>query len=281
MNSVGEVFVETSSSGEVSKAARDYAATRMAELVAIAHRRVLFARSKLVHAPDPAVEKPCRVDGVLDVDGTLLRSTGVAPEMSEAIDVMHNRLRDRIERLNERQDLERHRPLSLHAQPGEWRHQNLPTERPRFLDRSIGERDVVRRKPLGQEELTVEEAAWDMHQLDYDFFLFPELHTSIDSLLYRSTDGLCLSQLAAGSEPPPTGVLEVTLDESRPPRLRINDAVEWLDAYADPFVFFAEWNTGRGAVLYRRYDGNYGLLGPLGSEQAASGETPETHGSAP
>jgi acyl dehydratase len=37
-------------------------------------------------------------------------------------------------------------------------------------------------------------------------------------------------------------------------------AVAHLDLAGDPFVFHLDPATGRGRVLYRRYDGNYGLI---------------------
>ena len=35
-----------------------------------------------------------------------------------------------------------------------------------------------------------------------------------------------------------------------------------LDEGDEPFVFFAEPDTSRGQVLYRRFDGHYGLITP-------------------
>ena len=37
-------------------------------------------------------------------------------------------------------------------------------------------------------------------------------------------------------------------------------AVEHLDLAGDAFVFHLDPGTGRGRVLYRRYDGHYGLI---------------------
>ena len=40
------------------------------------------------------------------------------------------------------------------------------------------------------------------------------------------------------------------------------EAVERLDVDVEPFVFFVEPESGRGNVVYRRYDGHYGLITP-------------------
>ena len=42
----------------------------------------------------------------------------------------------------------------------------------------------------------------------------------------------------------------------------MEEALERLDAGGEPFVFFCDTDTGRGAVAYLRYDGHYGLIRP-------------------
>ncbi|MEV4143838.1 sigma 54 modulation/S30EA ribosomal C-terminal domain-containing protein [Amycolatopsis sp. NPDC049691] len=44
------------------------------------------------------------------------------------------------------------------------------------------------------------------------------------------------------------------------PRLTAEAAGERLDALELPFLFFRDSGTERGAVLYLRYDGHYGLV---------------------
>jgi sigma 54 modulation/S30EA-like ribosomal protein len=47
--------------------------------------------------------------------------------------------------------------------------------------------------------------------------------------------------------------------------LTVGQAVERLDATELPYRFFRDAGTHRGAVLYRRYDGHYGLITPAES----------------
>ncbi|MET0883622.1 MAG: sigma 54 modulation/S30EA ribosomal C-terminal domain-containing protein, partial [Acidimicrobiales bacterium] len=47
-----------------------------------------------------------------------------------------------------------------------------------------------------------------------------------------------------------------------PPTETVEEALERLDAGGEPFVFFCDADTGRGAVAYLRYDGHYGLIRP-------------------
>ena len=50
------------------------------------------------------------------------------------------------------------------------------------------------------------------------------------------------------------------------PVLRLDEAEERLDVGHEPFVFFVDAASGRGHVLYRRYDGHYGLIVPIDEE---------------
>jgi hypothetical protein len=109
---------------------------------------------------------------------------------------------------------------------GEWRHSDLPGHRPEFHPRAVAEREVRRVKSLAPTQLTPEQAALEMTALSYDFFLFHDATSGADSLLYRAAE----------------------------------EAVVRLNGSDDRFVFFSEPPSGRGAVLYCRYDGHYGLL---------------------
>ena len=50
--------------------------------------------------------------------------------------------------------------------------------------------------------------------------------------------------------------------EHAPPTLDLDEAIERIGVDGERFVFFANSATGRGNVLYRRYDGHYGLIAP-------------------
>ena len=61
---------------------------------------------------------------------------------------------------------------------------------------------------------------------------------------------------------PATESVEVVLEPEAAPTLALDEAVEWLDVAGEPFVFFGDRDTGRAKVVYRRYDGHYGLVEP-------------------
>ena len=111
---------------------------------------------------------------------------------------------------------------------------------------------------------TLEEAAAELVLLDYDFHLFTERSTGQDSTIYRTPGGYQLAM--ADPKPGRLGPLpgSVTVSLLPAPRLTVQEATGRLDAAGQPFTFFVDARTGRGSLVYHRYDGHYGLLVPAG-----------------
>jgi RNA polymerase-binding transcription factor DksA len=234
---------------------------------------VLHVRVKLANAPDPAVERPALAQAALDVNGQLVRAHVAAHTMTEAVDLLEERLRDRLAHRAERAKALHH--LTVGSEPGEWRHGQRPTQRPARYDRPPGERQVVHHKSYSLGELTVDEAAFDMDMLDNDFHLFRELATGDDALLHRRPDGRYgLRRLRASPLTAAGAVVEVEVETDPAPSLTLDEALEWLQATDEPFVVFADAVTGRGNVVYHRYDGHYGLITP--ADEAAPPTEPAT-----
>ena len=55
---------------------------------------------------------------------------------------------------------------------------------------------------------------------------------------------------------------EIRVVEAPAPEMTEEEAADRLDSSHEPFVFYKDISTGRGAVLYRRYDGHYGVVEP-------------------
>ncbi len=255
------VAVALVAKGDVGEDAKAKVRSEVARTLRRLDEPVLFARATLAVEPDPARARPAVAGVTLDVDGDLVRAEVAAPTLPEAIDRLGHRLVDRLEhRARQREDL--HRWAGL-AEPGEWRHGDLATERPPFYDRPVEERQLVRHKTFAIGELTPDEAAFDMDLLGYDFYLFTDLASGLDALLERTPEGslrmVRLEPSDAGGEPT-AETIEVA--EAPVPVLTLGEAIERLDAGGEPHVFFASATTGRGNVLYRRYDGHYGLITP-------------------
>jgi hypothetical protein len=69
--------------------------------------------------------------------------------------------------------------------PHEWRHGSEPTRRPGYFPRPVEERSIILRKSFALTTESVDEAAFEMESMDYDFHLFNDTATGLDSVIYR------------------------------------------------------------------------------------------------
>jgi hypothetical protein len=258
--SSGKVTLTTSSQGNVSSDAIDYARQRIGQLTKLIDEPILFARIKLSMVADPARTRPAIAQASFDVNGRLLRAHVAAHEMLEAVDLLQRRLADKIaHRAEHVEALRRHN--RGRAEPGEWRHGDLPSVQPEYFDRPVEQRQLVRHKAFVAAEENIDEAIFEMDQLDYDFHLFHDIDTGQDSLLQRLPDGAYrILHLHPARRPASMSENEIVVDDTPAPTLTVEQAIEHLNVNGTRFVFFADPVTGRGNVVYRRYDGHYGLI---------------------
>ncbi len=247
--------------GEIPGEAGPYARKRLGSVVENIADPVLYTRVKLTQSTDPARDRPAVAQVTVDVNGDLVRAHVAGHTMLEAIDLLRGRLTDQLEHRHERQRTRHRRPEA--SAPGEWRHGDRPTERPRHFDRPVDERRLLQHKSYVIDEVTPDEAAFDLEQLDFDFYLFRELATGQDALIERTGDGAYrLTRLdGSATDPGPTAVA-LTVAAHPAPVLDLDQAQDHLAVGGEPFVFYADAATGRGHVLYLRYDGHYGLVAP-------------------
>ena len=247
--------------GEVDPDAVDYARRRLGDVEDRVSAPVLFERLTLTMAPDPARQRPAVAEIMVDVDGTPVRAEVAATTMREAVDLLERRLRDRRDHRMER--LEASRRLDQPAGAGEWRHATPPAERPEYFDRPVEDRRVVARTAWSGDELIPDEAVFDLEMLDWDFELFRDLASGDDAVVARLPDGgYALARLHGDAAPMPPTWAPVTLVITPAAVLDTAEAIERLDAGGERYVFYSDRDTGRGRVVYRRYDGHYGVVGP-------------------
>ncbi|MFB9905415.1 ribosome hibernation promotion factor [Allokutzneria oryzae] len=244
----------------------DYARDKIGALLHLAHRPVLFARVRVSRHGDPAVSRPVVAQANLDVNGRLVRAQAVGESSWEAVDRLEARLRHRLERVA--RHWEAHPGGRRSPEPHEWRHEFEPTHRHRWFPRPEGEREIMRHKSFTLPRCTIDDAALDMGMLDYDFHLFTEVGTGQDSVLYRAgATGYRLAQLTPpGPHELSPFQLPLTVSTQPAPALTTGEAVARLNLLGQPFLFFLDADRGRGAVLYHRYDGHYGLITPADEE---------------
>lgn len=243
--------------GHVSAHAVSYAEDKVREVMEYAPAPVLYARLALAHDESQALASAAVAKATLDVNGQPVRAHVASATVPEAADLLKERLRRGLDALGQRRQTRR---LDTgESGEGEWRHGDLPTDRPDYFPRPREEREIVRHKTWTLDELTAEEATLDLDVLDLDWLLFTELHTGADAVIERAGDGYRLR--LSGDDLPPTDDLAFPVQVvSGVPTRSVEQAVDDLDVGDLPFVFFIDDASDRGAVVYRRYDGHYGLV---------------------
>ncbi|HEX2851269.1 MAG TPA: sigma 54 modulation/S30EA ribosomal C-terminal domain-containing protein [Acidimicrobiales bacterium] len=249
-------------SHDIDAAEVDRAVAMVQALAPLARAPVLHAGVRLTMSRDPAVVRPASASATLDANGTVVRATVTAASVHEAVDLLKYRLHERLTRLLRHDD---HRRREVAAPPeGEWRHDGAVPPPGAWFDRPPEDRRVVRRKTYEPQETTVEEALFDLEVLDHDFHLFRDLATGQSAVIARVADGYELRRFAP-ADVPVAAQTPVALHPNGSVRLRLGDAVERLNTSGERFVFFHGPDAPDGALLYRRYDGHYGLVEPSSS----------------
>lgn len=247
--------------GPVPGSVRDEAASMVEKLASMAPRPIIFARVKATVDEDRNPDENSIVQGTIDVSGSLIRAEAAAETPSQALRILEQRLERRLNRLAERREQQNERPPS--TPEGEWRRGDLPSRRPGYYDRPPEEREIIRRKSYPDDEtVSIDEAVFDLDVLDYRFFLFTDAADGMSSIVYEDDDGVVLRRID-GSRPAENEVrVEVEVNETPAPSIGVEQAIDRLNISNEPFIFFEDADEGTAGVLYRRYDGHYGLVRP-------------------
>ncbi|UGT60838.1 sigma 54 modulation/S30EA ribosomal C-terminal domain-containing protein [Nocardia asteroides] len=131
-------------------------------------------------------------------------------------------------------------------------------------------RPIVRGKQCLLLDGTVAEAAAILDAMDYEAYLFVDAETGEDAVVHWVDGvgaGLIRQRCTRPAPSPMTGPLQVgalTVRTSTEPApvLTKAAAAHRLCRAGLPFLFFTDTATGRGALLYRRYDGDLTLVTP-------------------
>ncbi|MFD4660647.1 HPF/RaiA family ribosome-associated protein [Kitasatospora sp. NPDC058444] len=236
--------------GEVTLAAPDYARTKLLAVLERLDEPVLAVRVKLTQEPNHAVARPSTAQATLDLNGRPVRAHVAATTMQEAVDLLQDRLNARIARVRA------HRHHRHHTERPAARHEHRPQRR--ALDSE--ERRVVRHKTYSLARQTTWAAVFELEAMDYDFHLYTDAHTGCDSVVHHDGETGAYRIVSAGTAPEAEPGISVSTHAV--PELSVAGAAARLDLGGLPFVFFTNSETGRGNVLYHRYDGHYGVITP-------------------
>ncbi|GAA4552727.1 sigma 54 modulation/S30EA ribosomal C-terminal domain-containing protein [Pseudonocardia xishanensis] len=233
---------------------------------ALRHARgpVLHATVRIGRHPDPAARPPVLAEATVDVDGHPVRARAHAATEAEALDLLQYRLRVRLvrDRHHRAAHWEDRRGEQPSGETHEWRHGQDAGPRPPFFPRPPEERRIIRHKTFSVGPVDLDEAAFDLEVLDHDFHLFTEAGTGQEGVLYPSPEGLRLALVDPRPEDLAPHAVGVTVSPQPAPVLTTDEACERLGILGVPFLFHLDADRGRGALVYRRYDGHYGLITP-------------------
>ena len=148
--------VSVSSRGDVDEQSKDYAREKISRVAAYTDAPILVASVKLHQEPNPSQARPAMAEAVLDVNGRPVRAHVAASAMEEAIDLLEDRLKRRLDRYRGRREAARR---SAGVEDIAWHHGDGPTQRPTYFNRPIDERELVRHKTFALEPMSVDDAA--------------------------------------------------------------------------------------------------------------------------
>lgn len=253
------INVEVTSRGEVSEHARQQAREKVAALETSAKGPVLGARVVLTQMNNPRIPQRAQAEAEIDLQGRLIRARSSSASMDAAVDDVAERLQRHLRRYTERLITQEREPAE--PPPGEWSHRAWSPPPHATFPRPVGERQIIRRKSFAFGPMTVDQAADALEDLDHDFFLFHDSTTGCDAVLYWRDDGLlALIEPRSAKLAEDRGPIFEQSRFSTP--IELDAAVREMNAVEHRFLFFENATTGRGNVIYRRYDGHYGLIEP-------------------
>ena len=195
-------------------------------------------------SPRPAV---AQVNAL--VGGSPLRAQVSASDLDSVVASLHERL-----------------GAQLIALGHDWPPRLGPQEKNRWPERSArpaSERELIRNKTFHLARCTAREAMRHLDAMDYNFHLYESAETGEGSLVYRiGPTGYRLATPTAHLRPPEGLTPPLTCHHERVSRYSVDDALEVLNRTDFPFAFFYDADVAR--VLYRRFDGHYGLISGRG-----------------
>lgn len=242
-----DIAVQTS--GEVLDGARDYVRRQIVSVTRRLSADVEAVRVRLTTFRQTSTARPALAQANLTVDGRPIRAQAIAAFFREAGALLRTRLGDHVDR------------LAHPAQPRPWPDPYRRLNRPPALTVPAMQRKIVRRKHYSLTRCTPDEAALAMDVLDYPFHLFVDADTGEDSMVFRiGPTGYRLARLSGLRPPDPPVSMPWTIDVHGVPRITPVQAAARLGNTDLPYRFFRDTSTGRGSVLYLRYDGHYGLV---------------------
>ncbi len=137
----------------------------------------------------------------------------------------------------------------------------MPDRRRAVLAGVTDDRPVTRRKTVDARSCDAAEAIATMDAMDYDAHLFTDAETGEDAIVYwAGPRGVRFARQWRLRPPRGMDELPLTMNPHRVPVLAEHQAAARLCRYGLPFLFCTDIADRRGRLLYRRYDGDVGVV---------------------
>ncbi|WP_030060505.1 sigma 54 modulation/S30EA ribosomal C-terminal domain-containing protein [Streptomyces novaecaesareae] len=232
--------------GELPREDAEYARARARETATGLGPGAHALRLRLTRTGDRSVTRPALAQADVELDGAgpvrVQLATGTA---RESVDLVLGTLAGRAVRLREQGDI----GFAVSYESA---------YRPQYADRPLTQRRIARHKEVVLARRTPEQAVRELLALDRRFHLYADATTGRESLVHRCP----LS--GAATEPYIAGTAAL-------PPLDLAEAARRLWLTGRPFLGHTDPGDGRLRVLYRRYDGHYGLIEPVSGGRIGAG----------
>ena len=245
--------VEVTTHGELPDVA-GYARDKIGSLGRLFKSPASRVHVSVTRRRDPAVEHPVVVHANLQIGRHVVCAEAEAVAAREAVDMLEARLRRRL------------------VQHLEWKSRQHrsglapPWRSPHVHGAGVPDESghLIRRKSFSTVPCSVDVAIAEMELFGYDFHLFREIGSGIAAVVYRGGPTGYRLALVAPALAPQVAPFQrlVTISPHPLPCLTEGQALERLALLGTPFLFFVEASEGRAGVLYRRVDGDFGLITP-------------------
>ncbi|MDI2125468.1 sigma 54 modulation/S30EA ribosomal C-terminal domain-containing protein [Yinghuangia seranimata] len=227
------------------------ARTRVASVALSADALVENVRVRLTGASDPTRAGLVQIGA--EVDGRRVRvqcsAAGVGAAAERAADALRQRIAD----------------VTGPWRPRPWPWTSAAAAPAASATLPPGQARIARVKTPTLVWCSPDAAAQTMDAMDYDIHLFVDPDTETEAVVYRvGPTGYRVARTVAAGPPKDNRGIPWTLQPGAANRLTDEQAVDRLEKARLPHLFYADPDTGFGRVLYRRFDGHYGLLRPAG-----------------
>lgn len=245
--------------GPVPMSARKDAAELMARISDSTPEPLTHARLKIKRDDERPPAQVVLVEARVEVSGIPLRAESTGPTSAAALQDVGDRLSYKLADVPGSRRRHKSRPPSI--PPGRWKISDLPGSRPGFRHRPPERRSIMRRKTYSPDDrCSVYVALSRLQALDYRWFIFTDEADDRTTIVYDEGKGPTVCK-ADGSTPDAGSIhpgIEVVTAEA--PAIAIAEAVSRLNESDETFIFFTGVDLHGVSVLYRRYDGHYGLM---------------------